>query len=423
MSDLAEWRWRSFESVLRHVCVKRRPRRVLEWGPGLSTEIVLETCPDASVLTVEHDPKWEAKAKERLAGKGDVEIAKRVISMKGGLSDGYVNHPVLRNLRENGGVVAPEYDLVFVDGRFRCDCLVAAHLLVRPDGVVVVHDTHRGNYLDAIRLFRHWQQFAELRTAVMSKSPMPWLEGAGKGIGGVLSDVDTLDDLERRLVSGKPFTYLRFGDADLYFMVDPNFGGNRRHDPVPGLSRELRGSFAIDHPDYLIGCVAGGRVFKSKEDELKEIAARFHTGRTYHSAVALHMAYGRDPERFAAFCRNSFGGRRVLMVGGAAICRDLLVRKVFNVTATIELTDRNAYQGLDAQMERIRRNVPKFDVMVSALGQATRVLGGRLWDEGARDIQYFDVGSAVDALAGRELRSWIRKYAGRREEYRRMFLG
>jgi hypothetical protein len=304
----------------------------------------------------------------------------------------------------------------------RCDCLVAAHLLVKPDGVVVIHDIHRTNYQEAMALFPHRKEYADLRTAVMSKSPMPWLDGFEMK-GGVKTDDETLCELERRLRSGRPFTYSRFGDADLYFMVDPNFGKNKRHDANPAMSRELREAFAIDHPDYLIGCVAGGHVFERNEEKLVGIASRFHSGKTYWSAIALHQAYGKDPERFAAFCKGCFWGRKVLLVGGVSVCRDMLVRKAFGVTATIELTDRNAYVMLNAQMDRIRKNVPKFDVMVSALGQATRVLGGRLWNEGLRGIQYFDVGSAVDALAGRPLRGWIRKCGDKREAYGKMFMG
>jgi hypothetical protein len=231
-----------------------------------------------------------------------------------------------------------------------------------------------------------------------------------------------LSELRRRFVSGDPFFYLRFGDADLFFMEDPAFDKNRRHDPNPRMSKELRSAFMVNDPDYLVACVAGGGVFKGKEGRLKEIASKFHVGNVYRSAVALHTTYVNDPEAFASFVRDCFWGRRVLLVGGISVCRDILVRKAFGVTATIELTDRNAYSVLDAQMDRIRKNVPKFDVMVSALGQATRVLGGRLWHEGLRDVQYFDVGSTVDALAGRQLRSWIKRHADRREVYERMFL-
>ncbi len=436
--ELSRWRWRSFEELLKYVCTTRRPQRVLEWGPGRSTRIILDNS-QASILTIEHDETWYAKAVNLFGNDPRVEVVKRTISMKGGESDGYCNYPLWRVLETHPPDRARTYDLIFVDGRMRCDCLVAANLLVTLDGAVVLHDAHRDNYLKMLNLFPYSKVFPNTRTAVASHTPLDWLNGfdedkvpevAPKDLGlpphsewtcSVMSDEATMEDLGGRLASCKPFTYLRFGDADLFFIDDPLFNGNKRHDRNPAMSMELGNSFSVDHPDYLIGCVAGGKVFASKDGRLREIASRYHSRRQYHSAVALHQLYAENPEGFAAFVRKGFHGRRVLFIGGKSVARDSLVRKVFHVVATIEFTDRNAYNMLDDKMAQIEKNVPKFDVIVSALGQATRVLGWRLWSKGYR-TQYFDVGSCVDALAGRPLRSWICRNEGRREEYLRMFV-
>lgn len=416
----SDFLWKSFEGPLRRVCRANKPAKVLEWGPGHSTETILSVCPESEILTIEHDPKYFEKAKKKFGPSKNVELVRKIISMKGGVSEGYINYPIWRNLKEHGKLT-PEYDLIFVDGRSRFDCVTAASLLVKDDGVVVIHDTHRKNYLPATELFPHVVNFEKLRTIAMSKSPLEVFGGPPKP-NTVMSDEDTLEDLRRRFVSGDPFFYMRFGDADLFFIDDPNFSKNRRHDPVPGLGKELKEAFMIEHPDYLVGCVANGKVFKRYDDKLRAIADNFHEGRTYCSAVAFHTMYVNEPEKFVSFVKECFQDKRVLLVGGHSICRNPLVRKVLNVTATIELTDRNAYQQLDKQMNRIEKNVPKFDIIISALGQATRVLAKRLWVAGHRDIQYFDVGSTVDALAERPLRSWIRRHADKVEFYKKAFM-
>ena len=80
----------------------------------------------------------------------------------------------------------------------------------------------------------------------------------------------------------------------------PDFPGNRRHDATPELRRELAEAFLYRDPDYLVGCVAGGKTFrKAKEPELQRIAQIFHDGETYYSAVAIHSLYVQDP---AAWC-------------------------------------------------------------------------------------------------------------------------
>ena len=422
--ELHQWRWRSFESLLAYVCQTKQPKNILEWGPGRSTKVILANAPEAKVLTIEHNEKWFRKAQSEFGTHPNVELCHRVFSMKGGLSEGYINYPVWRAMQDGGEL--RRYDLIFVDGRSRFDCLIAAKMLLKPGGVVLLHDAHRANYHPAVETFQHHRIYRDLRTAIMSEDSLDFLKDFSDGDcpvkNKVLSDEDTLADLRRRFASEDPFCYLRFGDADLFFIENPQFDQNRRHDRNPAMARELAGAFAIEHPDYLMGCVAGGKVFARKEEHLQSIAEKYHVGKTYHSAVALQVMYMRDPEGFVTFCKECFWGKRVLFVGGVSVAKSVLVRKAFHVVATIELSDRNAYKMLDQKMMQIEKNVPKFDIMVSALGQATRVLGYRLWQAGHR-TQYFDVGSVVDALADRPLRSWIKKVADLRSKYERAFLG
>lgn len=422
--ELHEWRWRSFEKLLAFVCREKQPKNVLEWGPGRSTKVILSNAPLANILTIEHNPKWFKEAQSQFGSHPHVELQHRVLSMKGGRSTGYVNYPIWRAMQDGEDLRC--YDLIFVDGRSRFDCLIAAKLLLRPGGVVVLHDTHRDSYLPAVKTFAHHKMYNELRTAVMSEEPMNFLDGFdGKDMppmSRVMSNEDTVADLRRRFESSKPFSYLRFGDADLFFIENPDFSRNRRHDRNPAMAKELAKAFAIEHPDYVIGCVAGGKVFARKDAKLCSIAEKYHVGKTYHSAVALQVLYMTNPEGFVTFCKDCFWGRRVLFIGGIGVARNMLVRKAFGVTATIEFSDRNAYRLLDEKMTQIEKNIPKFDVVVSALGQATRVLGHRLHKAGLH-TQYFDVGSVVDALADRELRSWISKVRELRPKYERAFLG
>jgi predicted O-methyltransferase YrrM len=422
--ELSDWRWRSFETLLAHVCKSIKPKEVLEWGPGHSTKVILANAPDVKILTIEHQEKYYKKVMSEFGDHPNVEVVCRTLSMKGGHSTGYINYPIFR-LQEEGADLK-KYDLIFVDGRSRFDCIIAAKLMLKEGGIVLLHDAHRGNYLPAVKSFPHHKVYKDLRTAIMSEKPMDFLKDFSENVGNpvkssVLSYDDTMADLGKRFASGDPFMYLRFGDADLFFIDNPNFDKNRRHDRNPAMARELASAFALEHPDYLIGCVAGGKVFASKETRLKAIAQKFHVGKTYHSAVALQVLYMKNPEGFVTFCKENFWGKRVLLIGGNTIARDLLVRKAFNVTATIEFTDRNAYKMLDDKMVQIEKNIPKFDIVVSALGQATRVLGYRLWKNGHR-TQYFDVGSVVDALAGKNhLRSWIKRVPELREKYHNAF--
>ena len=101
----------------------------------------------------------------------------------------------------------------------------------------------------------------------------------------------------------------------------------------------------------------------------------------------------------------------MLLIGGKSVCRHPDLQLVLNVTGTIETTDRNAYADINRLEQKAAKNVGKYDIMVLALGQAGRVLGYRLW-RNAHRTQILDIGSVIDALADRPLRSWIQRNLG-----------
>ena len=238
----------------------------------------------------------------------------------------------------------------------------------------------------------------------------------------VISDTETVAALKQRVLGGKPFSYVRFGDADLLFMDDPEFKGNKRHSKSAPLSRELREAFAIKHDDWLIGCIGGGKAHnKSHQRAMDDLANRITGGEeTFYSAVGIMTAYMQRPDEFIDFCKSCFVDRSVAFVAGPGVAGSALVNKVLSVDATIKLTDRNAYRVLDDKYPAILDAAKQHAIMIVALGQAGRVLAKRLWHD-HRDIQLIDIGSIVDALARRNLRSWIGRYSHRVDEYEKVW--
>jgi len=329
--------------------------------------------------------------------------------MKGGQSNGYVTFPLyLKGVNAESVVPGIEegFQLIFVDGRFRFDCQMISKHLLSLDGIVVVHDTQRVNYKIPWKLFKERVDDVKRRTTVLSDRPLDWIEKEEEPWWELKSDSDTLLDLERRFQSGQSFYYTRFGDADVYFIDDPCFNRNRRHQPkTPLFSRELKEAFTIDDPDFMIGCAAmDGWETPSKIRDLKRIVGKHYRNKTFWSAVALHQTFLSKFKMFKRFIKV-FDGKRVGLVGGPTVCNSPEVRKVFNVSDSIVLSDTNAYELLDVKMPEIIDMAKNSDILISALGQTTRILAKRLWLLGIRDIQYFDIGSTVDALAGVKTRS------------------
>lgn len=142
----------SFEPLLRKYLRIKQPLRILEWGPGISTKIMVEEIPFVQVYTIEHDTLW--------ANKWRAEFPPNVQLFEIPLGAGYIQAPLYWNMW---------FDMIFVDGErnTRNQCLeVASHLLSK-GGVVLLHDSDWEEYAPGKALFSVVEE--NQRTAVMMK--------------------------------------------------------------------------------------------------------------------------------------------------------------------------------------------------------------------------------------------------------------
>lgn len=136
----------SYLRLLTWVCRRTKPCSIVEWGPGVSTDAMAKCCPEATIHSYEHDPMWYRCATERLRVLANVKLHLHAISLSPGSSTGYVTAP----LRD---AAAGSFDLAFVDGRLRCDCLTFAWFLLKQGGVAVLHDAERTAYHAALAMY------------------------------------------------------------------------------------------------------------------------------------------------------------------------------------------------------------------------------------------------------------------------------
>jgi predicted O-methyltransferase YrrM len=128
----------SFVPVLQDWLRKTSAKRVWEWGPGLSTHVILSDAPSLQSLTsVEHQAVWAEKI------RGEVSDPRWTLLEKN----------VARRVSDYATCLLKEsqpFDLIFVDGRRRVECCFAAMLRLAPDGVIVLHDASRKAYTDLL---------------------------------------------------------------------------------------------------------------------------------------------------------------------------------------------------------------------------------------------------------------------------------
>lgn len=230
----------------------------------------------------------------------------------------------------------------------------------------------------------------------------------------VASVKDTCTKLYDRLSKNEATCYLRFGDGDLMIINGQDDSLQKGNDL---LRKELIEAFKHDEPGYLVASVAGqvneGRMRKGLfgtpdySKDLYTIVQSLRPNETLENANALAYQSVFDIDWFINFLRVCVHGKKVLFIGGENLCKSALVKKTFNVMTFISLPMTNAYSVLSDNMERIKQEAVKHDLIICAAGIATRVIGKRLWKQGFR-VSFLDIGSIADALAGVESRTWMR---------------
>jgi hypothetical protein len=138
--------------------------RVVEFGPGRSTELLVEHS-EAEIWSLETSLDWYDRYKDEFDPKR-VHVIHQ---------DGDLESMASRAFSERA-------DLVFIDGGDRLSALKMAYELVEQTGAVYLHDAHREEYEPGIRLYpfvyfperhscilcRHEQLHQQIRDAVVA---------------------------------------------------------------------------------------------------------------------------------------------------------------------------------------------------------------------------------------------------------------
>ena len=117
---------------------KHKPKRILEWGTGLSTEMLSVFCPESEIISYENKLSFYLFNKFKLIPFPNIKLY-YVPNLKK-----YYRRPLKLG----------QFDFIFIDGRERANCLKIAKKIVKDDGFVMVHDYNREKYKKGIDLFK-----------------------------------------------------------------------------------------------------------------------------------------------------------------------------------------------------------------------------------------------------------------------------
>jgi hypothetical protein len=118
---------------------------VLEWGAGMSTFAI---APKVKYLeSIEHDRIWfDEMVKKRPENCRMHYVA--ITEPSAEYSDGtykdckvYINWPTIDILDESSPIIMwKKYDIIFIDGRARVECARISLQLLKPGGLIFIHD-------------------------------------------------------------------------------------------------------------------------------------------------------------------------------------------------------------------------------------------------------------------------------------------
>jgi len=138
-------RFRSYTPMIIASCNVVNPKLIVEYGPGYSTDCFLNNS-DAIINSWESHSSYYSKFNNKFLNNERVNIYLGDTRAGNGKKTPYINAPLIT-------VGHNSVDIVFVDGRFRADCLIASSLLVNDMGVVILHDDERPSYQEGAKVF------------------------------------------------------------------------------------------------------------------------------------------------------------------------------------------------------------------------------------------------------------------------------
>lgn len=133
-------------------------RTVLEWGSGGSTQALLRDFPHLDTLiSIEHDPGWHTRIKAEIpdprahlyrfpCAVPEPDIHQDIKAWEAWMERCEDEPEILRDYIDFPTTLNLTFDLVLVDGRARVHCMHAGWKVLRPGGLLVLHDAQRARY-------------------------------------------------------------------------------------------------------------------------------------------------------------------------------------------------------------------------------------------------------------------------------------
>ncbi len=400
----------------------KRKLNILEWGSGGSTlyfsQLLEKHGIDYEWISVEHSSKWYNQFIGKVPqGKIKVILKKQKAGNPATINlDHYVHYP--RELT-NKNKPPQFFDFILVDGRARARCLVEAKFLVKPDGIIMLHDAEREKYHYVFPLFENGKFIYS-----KDKPHAIWVTGnIERAFNAFMNKADFFSQLKKLIQNETPFCFLRFGDGEgLFAFTDWN---------MPELYKEMCMKHWGEIPEkqeqeiltqnlqtaYQLCDIAGippqtDILMNFKSDLWIKTNESFLNLHNHTSLVSMDIHIDMVQEKFLeeimkgrnvfyVACRNIDS---YLLENGAKKAEHILVSPQYKYEK--DKPQEKLYKQIPAIKNKIEQKNLKGWVCLLGAGVAGKTLGITMKNQGGMVI---DAGSIFDLWAGVKSRTWIKK--------------
>ncbi len=228
------------------------------------------------------------------------------------------------------------------------------------------------------------------------------------------TSLESFHTLTSKLDKHKRLFFTRFGDGEVVAMMGKD---HRNYTTSEGLVEELKESFTIDSPQYLMALtinipyekkMAPGvfERFSSNDSLLRFLEQNdLLIQEEYESPILFHYLSVFYPDMMYDFFETYIRPCRKMFIGCTP--REVAEKLYGKIDYYVPIPLRNAYNTIDAWWPEIEKHVNDVGLVLPSAGAASNVISKRLWKMG-QEIHLLDIGSIVDAIEGKKTRTWIR---------------
>ena len=214
----------------------------------------------------------------------------------------------------------------------------------------------------------------------------------------VKSQQDSFNLIVSKLRSGKPFSFVRFGDGDYMIMYPENkgkiIGWNNRFEVAEALQKELIECHNIHDGNFLIGTIlndTSNYFMKPFNGKIDQNRLNLSEHKELLAMACLQEILLTDVDTFMEFPRE-MRKTNTMLVGGY---NHKNLSKIYgDIDVFIKTPQFNSYKTIDTWYPQILESAHKVGKIVLMTGFSSRVVAKRLFND--KPITAIDVGSLSD---------------------------